>query len=59
MASPKSEGRAKDRADGRRPLLIYLQPELIRDLKRKALDADTHVYLLIEELLLQQQGRKD
>jgi hypothetical protein len=46
------------RADGRKPLLVYLHPKLIRALKRKALDDDTHVYLMIEDILLKQEEFK-
>lgn len=48
----------KQREDGRRPLLVYLRPDIIRALKRKALDEDTHVYLLLEGILLQQESLK-
>ena len=41
----------KPRADGRRQLLVYLDPELILTLKRQALDENTHLYLLIERIL--------
>lgn len=41
----------KRRIDGRRALLVYLKPELIRDLKRRALDEDVHVYELVEAML--------
>lgn len=37
------------RADGRRQLLVYLDPELIKGLKRVALDEDVHVYEIVEE----------
>ena len=39
------------RKDGRRPLLVYLDPALIKDLKKEALDRDVNVYELVEELL--------
>jgi hypothetical protein len=42
---------SKERPDGRRSLLVYLEPELIQALKIEALERDTHVYLLIEEIL--------
>ena len=40
-----------EREDGRRPLLVYMKPELIRFLKSKAAMEDTHVYHLVEELV--------
>jgi hypothetical protein len=46
MASAKS-----NRADGRVPLLVYLEPELVKALKVKALQEDTHVYLLVEKMI--------
>jgi hypothetical protein len=39
------------RADGRVPLLVYLEPTLVKALKVKALQDDTHVYLIVEKLL--------
>lgn len=44
------------RKDGRRPLLVYLDPSLIRDLKKEALDRDINVYELVEESL-RKRGR--
>lgn len=37
------------RADGRRQLLVYFEPELIKGLKRVALDEDVHVYEIVEQ----------
>lgn len=37
------------RADGRRQLLVYFDPELIKGLKRVALDEDVHVYEIVEQ----------
>jgi hypothetical protein len=42
------------RKDGRRALLVYLDPSLIRDLKKAALDRDINLYELVEELLKSQ-----
>lgn len=42
---------APPRKDGRRPLMVYLDPTLIKDLKKEALDRDINVYELVEELL--------
>jgi hypothetical protein len=39
------------REDNRKPLLVYLDPDLILKLKRRALEEDRHTYLLVEELL--------
>lgn len=40
------------RGDGRRQVLIYLLPEIIKELKRAALDEDKPIYLLAEEAIL-------
>ena len=45
------------RKDGRRALLVYLDPSLIRDLKKEALDRDINVYELVEELLKKPRAR--
>lgn len=44
---------ARSRADGRRPLLVYLQPELIKQLKKAALDEDRTAYEITEEAVRQ------
>lgn len=41
--------RSSRRADGREPLLVYLDPDLIIRLKKLALDRRTHAYFLVEE----------
>ena len=40
---------ARLRADGRRTLLVYLHADLIKDLKRAALDEERNVYEIVEE----------
>jgi hypothetical protein len=47
----EAKERVHERADGRRPLMIYLAPDLILDLKREALEKGSHVYLLIENAM--------
>ncbi len=37
------------RKDGRKPFMIYLDPDLIKDIKRAALEADRNAYELVEE----------
>jgi hypothetical protein len=39
----------KARSDGRRTLLVYMDPGLIKDLKKAALDEDRTVYEIVEE----------
>lgn len=40
---------ARPRADGRKTLLVYLDGELIKDLKKAALDQERNVYEIVEE----------
>ncbi len=37
------------RSDGRRTLLVYMDPVLIKDLKKAALDDERNVYEIVEE----------
>jgi len=37
------------RKDGRRQLLVYLDPELIKKLKKAAIDDDRTVYEIVED----------
>lgn len=55
MTKPES----KRRADGRRQLLLYVAPDLIRTLKRRALDEDRPLYLLVEEMLTEKLAEQD
>lgn len=53
MAKPKEEASAaRMRGDGRRQVLMYMLPEVIKDLKRAALDEDRPAYLLAEEAIV-------
>ena len=48
------------RKDGRRQLLVYLDPELIKTLKKTAVDRDVNVYDIVDEASrqwLERQGR--
>jgi hypothetical protein len=40
---------ARHRTDGRRTLLVYLDGDLIKDLKKVALDEERNVYEIVEE----------
>lgn len=52
MAKPKEEASAvRMRGDGRRQLLIYAAPDVIKELKRAALDEDRPAYELAEEAI--------
>ena len=49
----------RDRSDGRRSLLVYLDPELIKGLKKAAVDDDRTVYEIVEGAMrtwLQERG---
>jgi hypothetical protein len=39
----------RPRADGRKSLLVYLHPDLIKELKKVALDEDRTAYEITEE----------
>jgi hypothetical protein len=51
MASikPKSKTATRTRTDGRRPLLVYLHHEVIKQLKKVALDEERPAYEITEE----------
>ena len=52
VVKPREEASApRTRSDGRRQLLIYLDPELIKELKRAALDEDRAAYEIAEEAI--------
>ena len=44
-----SKTAARTRADGRRPLLVYLRPGVIKQLKKAALDEDRAAYKITED----------
>lgn len=45
------------RADGRKQMLLYFQPELIKRLKVAALDQDRPAYEIAEEAVFDRLGR--
>jgi len=49
----------RNREDGRRQLLVYLDPDLIKCLKRVALDEEIHVYEIVEEAARDWLRRKE
>jgi hypothetical protein len=51
MASKKPESKTatRTRTDGRRPLLVYLDQHVIKQLKKVALDEDRTAYEITEE----------
>ena len=46
---PVSKTGARTRPDGRRPLLVYLDKDVIKQLKKAALDQDRTAYEITEE----------
>jgi hypothetical protein len=52
VVKPREEASAaRTRPDGRRQLLLYLDPEVIKELKRVALDSDKPAYEIAEEAI--------
>ena len=49
--TPKSTTGPRARADGRRSLLVYLRPDVIKELKKVALDEDRTAYEITEEAI--------
>lgn len=49
MVLGADESKPYPRSDGRRPLYVYLHPDLILNLKKAALDDNRPVYELVEE----------
>ncbi|WEJ56711.1 hypothetical protein [Devosia sp. FJ2-5-3] len=56
MQSKAETRSARERSDGRKPLLLYVDPDVIHALKIEALEKNTHAYLIVEELLKKHQG---
>lgn len=50
-------GIARVRPDGRRQLLVYLEPKVIIDTKKRALDLNTTASAIVEEALLEWHER--
>jgi hypothetical protein len=49
--APRSTAPARQRADGRKSLLVYLHPDIIKQLKKAALDEDRTAYEITEEAI--------
>ncbi len=50
---------SRKREDGRKALLVYLPPDLIKELKRAGLDDDRRVYEIVEEASRDWLARRD
>lgn len=46
---PETKLAHRSRADGRKPFLAYLNPDLIKELKKTALDDERNAYEIVEE----------
>lgn len=55
---PRSTHPARTRADGRKSLLVYLHPDVIKELKKAALDEDRTAYEITEEAVAAWLARK-
>jgi hypothetical protein len=52
MAKQREEASpTRSRSDGRRQILLYMAPEIVRELKRAALDEERPAYELAEEAI--------
>jgi hypothetical protein len=49
--TPRSAIPARARADGRKSLLVYLHPDIIKELKKAALDEERTAYEITEEAI--------
>jgi hypothetical protein len=49
----------RSRTDGRRSLLVYLDAELIKELKKAALDDERNAYEIVEEAARDWLARRD
>lgn len=58
MSKISHEKSARARADGRRSLLVYLDPNVIKQLKKAALDEDRTAYEITEEAVRDWLRRK-
>ena len=56
---PAAKTAPRARTDGRRSLLVYLEPDLIKDLKRAALDDEANVYEIVEAAAREWLKRRD
>lgn len=44
-----NDGNGAERKDGRRSLLVYMHPDVIKALKKSAIDLDRTAYSIVEE----------
>lgn len=58
MAKTGKRGPSSVRPDGRRPLLVYILPDVVKDLKKAALDVDKNAYEIVEEAVSEWLARR-
>lgn len=52
------DGSGVERKDGRRSLLVYMRPDVIKALKKSAIDLDRTAYSIVEEAVIDWMSRK-
>jgi hypothetical protein len=58
MAKAGKRDPSSERPDGRRPLLVYILPDVVKDLKKAALDVDKNAYEIVEEAVSEWLARR-
>jgi hypothetical protein len=53
------DNRPSSRKDGRRSLLVYMQPDLIKALKKVAVDSEVTVFSIVEEAVQEWMERRE
>jgi hypothetical protein len=51
MSDAETEKRKRERADGRRQFLVHVSPDVIKDVKKAAVDDDTTASAVTEDAL--------
>lgn len=59
MTASDPERRSRDRADGRRQLLVYVAPDVIKEVKKTAVDQDTTASAIVEKALKDWLAKRD
>jgi hypothetical protein len=57
-SNPESKPADRSRADGRKSFLAYLDADLIKELKKAALDDDRNAYEIVEEAVINWLARR-
>jgi hypothetical protein len=59
MPRKRKKAPALVRPDGRRPLLVYMRPDLVINLKKAALDEGRNAYELVEDAVGDLLAKRD